>query len=498
LDYNGRPIANGVFSYKRDAAKRTGALANWTPRKVYSRDQEARERSDIIARSINLINDDPHAAGVVDAFATTIIGAGLKPIPSLNSDALGLTKDEVKNIETQQKQIYKEYSLRPDASMKMTDGEIQFLKCRCLFGFGESLEILSYRETPYRRFGTQSQVINPERLKTPADKINDGNIRDGIEVDKWGVPVYYWIKKASKTGQFLSDSSDNFVRVPARKGHRIVVLHDYITKDPEQMRGYPILAPAMRTFREFGDLIGAELTSNVVTSALSLFVESENPGTVANAFMNTDDYDEDDRMQEMTPGQVWYGSPGEKPHLLGANRPGNTFEPFTRLLKKAFSSATGIPLPVLFKDIDGISFAGFRAAMLEAWRVYTYHRTRIGSKDCQTKYNMVMEEAYLKDFLNLPKDDFYENMAAYTNADWYGAPKGDIEPYKAIQADIMKFKAGVKPLERIILEDGGPGVLEVATQIEDELRIYKEKNIPILGEEKKEVEEVQPERGQDE
>ena len=481
-----KSVGTGFPGYRRDAAKRTGSMANWIPRRLFSKDQETLDRDMIVSRAINLINDDPHAAGIVETFATTIIGAGLQPNPALNSKVLGLPREQIKKIEAQQKAIYKAWAQNPDVAGRMTDGEIQHLKTRCLFGMGESLEILLMQPSPMRPYSLASQVINPARLKTPTDKRKDENIRDGIEISKWGEPVAYWIKKVGETGQYMTDNSKNFMRIPAKKGHRYIVLHDFISKDPEQFRGYPILAPAMRYFRDFSDLLSAELTSNVITAALSLFVESENPGVVADAVSNTEDFDEDDRMQEFSPGQVWYGSAGEKPHLLSAARPGVTFEPFTKLIKKTIAVSTGIPYPVLFKDVDGVSFAGFRSAMLEAWRVYEYHRKRIGQKDCQKKYTMLMEEAWLRDELDIT--DFYEKKHQYCNTEWCGAPKGDIEPWKQIKANIEKFNARVKPLERIIIEDGGAGFLEVAEQIEEELEIMKEKNIMLAGEKNSESE----------
>jgi len=482
LLYNhlGNPISGivaGHPTYSRDAAKRTGSMQNWLPRRLFSRDQEAREREDIVARSINLVNDDPSAAGIIESFATTIIGAGLKPNPTLSAEALELTKEQTRKIELQQKAVYKSWSRIADAAGRMTDGEIQHLKCRCLFGLGESLEIIIMNDDPTRPYALSSQVIHPFRLKTPVDKAKDGNIRDGVEIGKHGQPIAYWIKKATSDGNYLSDSSENFVRIPTKKGHRWLVLHDFITKDPEQFRGFPIFAPAMRYFRDLSDLLGAELTSSVITAALSLFVESDNPSTVATAFTNQTDFDSAERMQEMTPGGIWYGSSGEKPHLLAADRPGTTFDPFTRLIKKTISMSTGVPYQVLFKDLDGISFAGYRSAMLEAWRVYDYQRQRIGQKDCQRKYTMLMEEAYLLDQINMP--GFYDLMHQYTDAAWYGAPKGDIEPYKAIQADLEKWRARVKPLEKIIIEDGGAGFMEVAEQIEEEVRVLEEKKLLI-------------------
>jgi hypothetical protein len=50
----------------------------------------------------------------------------------------------------------------------------------------------------------------------------------------------------------------------------------------------------MRYFKNLGDLLGAELTSNVITASMALFVETDNSGTVADAFTNTTDFAEDE------------------------------------------------------------------------------------------------------------------------------------------------------------------------------------------------------------
>ena len=463
---------------RRDAAKRTGSMSNWNPTTIYSDSIKAMERTKIVDRSTNLVHDDPNAAGIIDTFATTITGAGLRPIPTLNPDILGISKDQARLIESEQKSIYKEWGPSADAGERMTDGEIQHLKTRNLFEFGESLEIIYMLKDPTRAYGLASMVIDPRRLKTPTDLMSKDNIKDGVEIGKYGAPVAYYIQKAGN----YSTSAENFVRFPAKIGHRRQVLHDFISKDPEQMRGDPILATGMRFFRNFADLLGSELTSGVVSAAIGLFVESgaDSYQTAQNLLDPEADRQDDERWQSIDPGEIWYGKGGEKPHLISPDRPGTTFDPFTKIIKKAIAQGTGIPYNVLMKDLDGVTFAGFRAAMLEAWRTYSYHRTRIGQADLQSKYTMLMEEAWARGRLSIGAD-FFDKMQLYTAAEWVGAPKGDIEPFKAAQADILKVGANIKTLERAIIEDGGAGFAEVTDQRSEENARLTAKDLPVPG-----------------
>ena len=81
-----RPLQpSSGFQYSRTASKREGSMKNWIPKRLVARQQEALEREAIVARSIDLANNDPHAAGVVESFATTVCGAGLVPHPLLLS-----------------------------------------------------------------------------------------------------------------------------------------------------------------------------------------------------------------------------------------------------------------------------------------------------------------------------------------------------------------------------------------------------------------------------
>ena len=88
---NGQPLTpDPSYSLRKAAAKRAGSMKNWIPQRFFSRQQEAYEREEIAKRSTDLINNDPHAAGIADMFATTVVGPGLVPHPLLDAVATGI------------------------------------------------------------------------------------------------------------------------------------------------------------------------------------------------------------------------------------------------------------------------------------------------------------------------------------------------------------------------------------------------------------------------
>ncbi|MCF8094464.1 MAG: phage portal protein [Desulfobacteraceae bacterium] len=474
-----RPMPPAQIHYTKRAAGNQGSLRNWQPRRLLNDDQVVRQRETIQARISDLVGSDPHAAGVVNSFPQTVIGSGLTPYPSIDENLLGITRDQADQIETAQRLAWSRFYPNADVSGRMHFGQLQFLWEKCLMQYGESLTLVHMRRRPGRRYRLCFRNLNPMRMKTPTDKRNAGNIYDGVEIDKSGTPTHAWIKIV-ESGKILSDHSRNFARIPVRRGHRWMVLHDFIAEDPEQYRGTSPLASCIKGFKDLSDFLNAELVSNVVTAAFALFIElqgGQNPFDMANNM--SDFYDvqqtaaggqeKKNYYQELNPGAIYYGNTGEKPHPISASRPGTTFEPFVREIKKSFAHGLGVPYPVLFKDVDGVSHAGFRSAMLEAWRVYTFRRNHHGQGNSQKAWTMLQEEAFLNGDLPVSggTDRFYRDIDAICACDWYGPPKGDIEPYKQAKSDFLQWENNSKTLERIILEGGG-NPAAVIRQVEKE------------------------------
>ena len=482
---DGRPLSpSGNYSYRKAAAKRTGSMKNWIPTRYYGPNEESRERRQIVERSIDLVASDPNAAGVVDTYATTVVGSGLAPHATLNPDDLGLSKDAIRAIQHRQRSIYQIWQAEADASGRLSFGTIQYVMLRNTIQYGEYLVLLPMLNDPARKYSLACQMINPMRLCTPVDLATNPSIIDGVEIGEYGQPIAYWIQKSARQigrgTTALAVTSKDYLRVPAKTGHRWNVLHGFIAQDTEQYRGYPMFAPAMKFFRDLNDYLDAELVSNIVTAAFSMFIEVQaggDPLGLANNMLSlsgeTVDTTNQVRYQELQPGQIMYGNTGEKPHPITAARPGATFEPFTKTIKKAISMALNIPYPVLFKDPEATNFAGFRSAMLDAWRVFMMRRDWLG-QDCQKIWRMLMEEALLRGDWHY--ENYYTNESLVTRAEWRGAPKGDIEPIKAAQADVILIEKNLKTRAAAIAERGGD-LRATLDQLQEEQKMMHDRGI---------------------
>ncbi len=487
LDWTGRPVTSASYhQISHTGAKRKGSLSNWYPRRIYSDQQGAIEREELVDRSVDLFNNNPHMSGAADKFPASIIGTGLQPFPNFTPAEISLDPDTTKTLKKEMRGVFKVWAPFADAAGKMSFSSMQYLAMLQMVTYGECLALLPMISKPSRPYSLAVQMINPMRLKTPTDLLTNDKIRDGVELDSYGAPLAYWIKKSEKIMGETADVSANFVRVRAFKGNRQNVLHVYYQKSSEQVRGIPFFAPAIKFFRDMLDYLDAELVSNVVTAAYSMFVEVEDiepeyPSAALADFTRNvnleDGSTKEQRYEELIPGTVSYLNPGEKPHFNNPSRPGATFEPFIQVIAESIAMAVDIPQPVLFNSFRGMNYASYRSAMLEAWRVFSSQRQMFGRGFCQAPYRMLQEEAYLRNDLNLPID-FYQNVWRITGADWIGPPKGQIEPVKEDQADQMKIGMRVKSRQMVAMEKG-LDFDSILDQIDDEEKEIESRGLVV-------------------
>lgn len=124
-----------------------------------------------------------------------------------------------------------------------------------------------------------------------------------------------------------------------------------------QGRGRPILTPSFRDIDDLDDLMLYEKVGAKQVASSGYVVETEDPIGMANAFGDTST---EDRLEQFEPGSVNYMKPGESVKSIQSNRPGNNFEPFTRLISRFIGLPIGMPIELLLLDFSQINFSGSR------------------------------------------------------------------------------------------------------------------------------------------
>lgn len=443
-------------------ASRSGTLSNWAVKRL-SRFTEANERITLTDRAEDLVASDPHAASVIDSMAVNIVGTGLVPQAFPHERMLGWTEDQSKEFKMQAEYCFSLWAQKEecDSRGRLPFWAKQYLSIYSMLTKGEFLHIPTMLDRPGRTFSLALDTVAPARLFTPSDLSSNSSIRDGVQLGEHGEPESYWF--ANPQGRVFFGNrlaSKEFKQIPFRVGHRPGVLHGFVCKEEEQVRGVSVLRPAMKFFRDLTDCLDFELVGAIIQASFPVFIETQSPTEMLGRGLDGQALSNDGggtNYSEVNPGQILYGKAGQKPHVLESNRPGTTFDAFVERILRAVGASVGMPYEVIAKDFSKTNYSSARAALLEAWRVFKFYQRWLIDLFCQPCWDMVLEEAWLRGMLKLPKGtpDFYLVRHALTRCMWIPPKRGNVDPLKEAKAREVELDGDMTTLADIIIENGG-------------------------------------------
>jgi len=440
-------------------------VRTWRPVRASHEDSLA-ERELTMRRAEDLVANDAHAASVVDTMALNVSGGcGLLPQSQIKHKVLGLDPEQAKEIQAQLEWAYHLWCAEAHVRGIAPFGALQYLAVRSMLGKGEYLYLVRQIRQPGRTFSTCLLDVHPARLCTPSDRKHDESLLDGVEQGPNGEALAHWIANPDRNEWLAGHmASSRFTRVPTHRGHRPQVLHGFDYKDEETSRGRSILGPAAKLFRHMDDSLSYELIAQIVTASTPFFIATQNPADAQAGIGRSTEVGQDGavevvRHQNVRPGQFLYGNTGERPYPLESNRPGNNFDAFAYLILRVMAASTGMPYEILAKDFSKTNYSSARAALLEAWRVFSRWRFWLEWNLCQRVWRLVQEEAFLLGLWTIPKGapDIYLNGGlhpAWFSARWIGPKRGYVDPVKEIQANVVALNAGLTTYADLIAEQG--------------------------------------------
>ena len=196
----------------------------------------------LINRSRAALRNDPWAAAGINKLVANIVGTGIKP----KSDA------EDDSFRKELQQLFLDWTDESDADCVLDFYGQQSLAARAMLEAGECFIRLRPRKPEDNLpVPLQVQVLEAEFVPwSYNDQLANGHtIRAGIEFNKIGKRVAYWMHKAHPVEEFSIDTADL---------HRVAtseVLHLYEPLRPGQLRGQPISGQCAATHVSSGQVL---------------------------------------------------------------------------------------------------------------------------------------------------------------------------------------------------------------------------------------------------
>lgn len=397
------------------------------------------------ARSVQLFRTNLYARGIIRRFVTNVINTGLHLEAVPEADLLeGVTdlEDWSENIETRFR-LWSDAPRLCDHRATETFGKLQATAYTEALISGDVLVTLQQdRRTKLPRV----RLVRGAAVQTPMTRApRKGNtIEHGVELDKRGRQVAYWVAQDDGTSKRLPARG-------ARSGRRVAWLVYATEKRLDDVRGEPILSLVMQSLREIDRYRDSIQRKAVINSILAMFIKKGEErfgskpmtgGAVRHGAI-TDEVSGDARtfkVADFTPGLVLDELQfGEEPVAFQHNAASEGFGTFEESIIQGVAWALETPPEILRLSFSS-NYSASQAAINEYKMFLNRVRADFGRTLCVPVYvewlisSVLVGHVEASGFLAAHRDpEFATTFEAWAASDWAGQIKPAVDLSKLVK-----------------------------------------------------------------
>lgn len=446
-------------------------LASWSPA-IQSADMDILPDKLIAdARARDMLRNDAYVSSGEHLHKDNIVGGMYWLNAKPNLRILGKSKDDTWEQEFQE-EVEAKFTLYAESLSNWIDASrmnsftgLIRLGVGVFVAAGELLASAEWiREQP-RPYKTAVQFIDLDRLQNPMGTNDGPDLRGGIERNSFGAPLAYHIRMAHPT-DWQDPDAWRSKRVPIRtRWGRMQMIHIVEQQRVDQTRGIAEMVAAleeMKITKKFRKIV---LQNAVVNATYAASIESELPSEAAFAALGAGNMaDSATAITNYTSGYLsaiaqYIGNsknmhidgvkiphlfPGTKLQLRPAGQGGPLGTDFETSLLRYIAANLGVSYEQLSRDYSKTNYSSIRAAMTETWKFMQARKRAVADRFAGHIYRLWFEEAWNAGDIETAKGgpDLYDglNWDAYTQCEWIGASKGQIDELKETQAATLRLK----------------------------------------------------------
>lgn len=460
------------------------------------------ERAVVASVATDLLTSNTSVATLVENFATYAIGDGLTLSARPNHEALNISPEAARALSHEIETKWGLWSKNPvevDASQRHNVHQLATASFKSWLLTGESAVLLDWRKGNGALTNTKVKLIDPRQIDQSITRVtDDGCILQGVQFDKVGRLVGYWIRPFV-LGNFSMAPQPVFVAARTSWG-RARAMHIFDLLVPGQVRGLSPLIAALSPAHSKATLREFTLASAYIQSQTAVTVESDLPTRQALASLQVNDvlqgYSDGGSPEAwlkargefygeskitLQPGTISHLAQGDKLVMHRSATPNATYDPFDKSMSRETAKAAGSSAEDLSGDYSQTSFSASRLAMELPSRINDRRRMAIVRPFYQTVFASWLEEQMETGAIKLPDGapEFWEAKDAYSDAIWRGKGKPTSDPLKTAQADVLELESGLTTLEAK-LGERGLDFEEVIAQRKSEREQLEAAGLPYL------------------
>jgi lambda family phage portal protein len=417
------------------AAKTTGSGQSWRPTQGTSAHKEIMAASKLVTGKMReLERNNSHVAGLVRKTVQSVVGSGCWPKAKILKADGTLDDALAKDIDTR----YTKWEAHAGANGD-DFATIQRMAVRHFMLDGEVLiHRIARPGQPLALEALESDYLDVSK-DTYTDKIR---IAGGIELDRYGKPVAYWLFQAHP-----SDRQTDSIRVPAED-----ILHIFDRQRASQVRGISPLTSIVCDLHDMQEFVASTLVVARVATGFGVMITTPYP----EGWMppGTATYGEDGITQEeyVNPGAITRLRPGETVNTVKPEQPANTFTPFTQNLLKSAAVGAGVAYETLSGDYSQTNYSSSRLARLQEQAFFKFLCDLLDAMLNVPVYKWWLDIEHRLNGLKLPK--YEKDPTPYQAVVYSHPPQPWVDPRNDATAAQTRLQMGLETLTQLAENDG--------------------------------------------
>ncbi len=452
--------AGGLKGGSRYAAAQTTRLGEgWIPVTKTINEIINSQSGVIRARVQQLVRDMPYFKRARDVMVNYTVGRGIRYEPKV----MGADGKLAREINRTLEDGWNRWSDEADLARKMDLYGMMRLSKGQEVEAGEYLCVLVTAKQPGRFLPVGIRTYEPEWLSSEGARGEGGSalwdaatgqqapagrqrgILGGVEYDlATGEILAYHLKEPGST-------KGAPVRVPAQW-----VIHGHEVIRPNQLRGISPFVTAILIAHSLNEIMGSELDAAQMASKWLAFVETPgNEWGIQQGRITGTETGADGTIKQIEHLEnciVEYVQAGQKVNFASANRPGNNFEPFVRLIIRMVAITTGTSYELLSGDYSGLAYSNLKSIRNDLLEGFDPLIDRHVYQQCKPLQRWFLSYGAMTGALYLPGYD--ANPARFHRAYWQPSGHRLLDPLRETKANTEQVRGLTKSPQEICAERG--------------------------------------------
>lgn len=298
---------------------------------------------------------------------------------------------------------------------------------------------------------------------------NNAQIRQGIEIDKYGRPLAYHVLVDHPGDAFVVSGNVRRRRVPADR-----IIHVYLKERPGQVRGEPQGVAVMTALKMLSGYREAEVTGRrLAASKMGFFKRLLGVGSGDIAPLADSELDDGQLEMEVHPGRLSVLPAGVEFEKFDMTTFTTDYEQFERQILRSIAAGLDVAYSNISMDSSNSSYSADRSDQIKQRDVWREMQTMLLSQFVRPIYDTWLQHVFEMRFVSLPsyRIDKFLKASKFIPRGWSW-----VDPDKEIRSAVTAIDRGLTSATRIAAEQGRD-LVEVYDEIQAEREMAKERGL---------------------